>query len=226
MNSIDLQLQSGPLLHWHQAQGARLHGQLVESYIAGDDHGQCGLTDLTGLPRLGFKGADTIAWLAAQGAAIPQLANQALCERGVSTIRLSANEVFLAAYEAGDQVDAQFATLRSAQSHDLEPRNYLLERAHSHACFALSGRDCSTMLAKLCGVDLGADHFPPLAVAQTSLARINAIIVRLDDRAHPSFLVFVDMSSAEYLWQALLDAMHEFGGGALAYPDYRKRSKR
>ena len=68
------------------------------------------------------------------------------------------------------------------------------------------------MFSKVCAVDLRIDKFSQGAVAQTSLARVNAIIVRQDLGATPCFYILSDVSSAEFLWTSLLDAMLEFKG--------------
>ena len=68
------------------------------------------------------------------------------------------------------------------------------------------------MFAKLCGVDLRVDHFPDLAIAQTSVARSNAIVIRDDLGATPTFHLLGDSASAAYMWDVLLDAMAEFEG--------------
>jgi sarcosine oxidase subunit gamma len=49
-------------------------------------------------------------------------------------------------------------------------------------------------------------------IAQTSLARVNAIILRNDLATTPCFFILSDVTSTEYLWDALLDAMVEFEG--------------
>ncbi|MCR6629846.1 MAG: hypothetical protein NVV74_07215 [Magnetospirillum sp.] len=64
------------------------------------------------------------------------------------------------------------------------------------------------MLAKLCGVDLRRHVFADGAVAQTSVARLNGILIRQGEDFH----LLADSASAEYLWDCLVDAMAEFGG--------------
>ncbi|NFV82197.1 hypothetical protein [Magnetospirillum aberrantis] len=64
------------------------------------------------------------------------------------------------------------------------------------------------MLAKMCGVDLRRHVFADGAVAQTSVARLNAILIRQGDAVH----LLADSASAEYLWDCVVDAMAEYGG--------------
>lgn len=65
-------------------------------------------------------------------------------------------------------------------------------------------------MAKLCGVDLRFDKFSIGAVAQTSAARINVIVVNAETDGQPTFHILFDRCSLEYFTAALLDAMQEF----------------
>lgn len=89
---------------------------------------------------------------------------------------------------------------------------YPLYCQDSHAWFALTGRHLPDLMAKLCGVDLRPDQFPPGAVVQSSVARVSAIIIHHELEGIPVFYLLSDSSSAEYLWKALQDAMQEYAG--------------
>jgi len=67
-------------------------------------------------------------------------------------------------------------------------------------------------MAKLCGVDLRPQAFAPGSVAQTSAARINVIVINAPLVELPCLQILCDRASASYFWDALLDAMTEFGG--------------
>ena len=73
----------------------------------------------------------------------------------------------------------------------------------------------SATLAKVCGVDLRAHKFANGEIAQTSIAKINGVIVRNDLGETLSYCIFSDSSSVEFLWDSLLDAMAEFEGAAV-----------
>lgn len=85
--------------------------------------------------------------------------------------------------------------------------NYLLPRRDSHAWLQLSGATISQVMAKRCGADLRPEAFPEGAVAQTSAARINVIVVNLGGLQAPRFQVLCDLASLEYFKAAVLDAM-------------------
>jgi len=68
------------------------------------------------------------------------------------------------------------------------------------------------MFAKICGVDLRPKSFADHAIAQTSVARTNCIVIRGDIGAMPAYHLLGDSASAGFVWSAVLDAMAEFGG--------------
>jgi sarcosine oxidase subunit gamma len=174
-----------------------------------------GLCDLSLLPRTGFKGAGTAEWLAGQGIAVPAEPNWATRQdSGVLATRLAATELVLLGSlsgEAGPVEDLKRAW-REAGVPPESPRGYPVPRDHTHAWFLVSGAHASEMFAKLCGVDLRARKFETGHIAQTSLARMNAVAVRDDQGGTLAFHLLADSASAEYLWDCLLDAMAEFGG--------------
>ena len=65
-------------------------------------------------------------------------------------------------------------------------------------------------MAKLCGVDLREAAFPLGHVAQTQMARINAVIAHHTLSGQAVFSLFVDASLAQYAIEALEDAISEF----------------
>jgi sarcosine oxidase subunit gamma len=92
------------------------------------------------------------------------------------------------------------------------PRGFPMPRDETHAWLAVTGAHAATMFAKICGVDLRPRAFPQGRVAQTSIARLNGVIVRDDRGGVPLFHLLADCAAAEYLWDCLLDAMAEFDG--------------
>ena len=171
---------------------------------------RCALLDLTNLARVGFRGAQAAAYLAARGHALPEAPNRALTQAdGSHVARLSQTEYLLLGSlgDAGARIAAEEANWQFGAA-----ANYLLPRQDSHAWLLLTGAHIAEVMAKLCGVDLRAEAFPVGAVAQTSAARINVIVVNLPEGELPCFHILCDRASASYFWDALLDAMDEFGG--------------
>lgn len=170
-----------------------------------------GLADLSPLPRIGFKGAGAPQWLEGQGLALPAAPNLATRQAdGGLLARLSRQEHLLLC-DPGLPGDA-CRRLEESWSMDSAGRCYLLPRRDSHFWFALTGRHGSDALAKLCGVDLRPHRFADGCVAQTSVARLHAIVIRGDIGTTSAFFLLADSAAADYLWPCLLDAMQEFDG--------------
>ncbi len=170
------------------------------------------VSDLSGLPRIGFKGRDTLDWLRARGFECGNKPNRTYRQpNGVLAALLAPNEVLLLSPLAGP--DLTLLGLADTCSLDDEIRRYPVPRADANFEFLVSGRHAAEMFAKLCGVDLRPAAFAADGVAQTSVARLNAIVVRADVGDILAFRILGDSASAEYMWESLKDAMSEFSGG-------------
>lgn len=184
------------------------------NYPSADEEVQAramGIADLTAMPRIGFKGKDTPAWLEENGLQLPTEPNRAVRQQDDAlVVRLSNDEHLV--LEDLEVNSGTVARLNSQWSLRSDRMCYKLLRDHSHCWLLLSGEHTSAMLAKVCGVDMRADRFPAGSVAQTSVARINAIVIRDDLGATRAFHILADSASAEYLWFCLRDAMAEFSG--------------
>lgn len=164
-----------------------------------------GLADLSPLPRTGVKGPGALAWLAEQGWPIPAANNQALItDDGHISARLSNAEILLLGPVSGDA--EKIAGLEAAIPG---AGVWSAPRRDSHCWLRLQGEAGVDCLQKLCGVDLRAHQFPMGSVAQTSVARLNTVLIRDEDNA---FHLLADSASAVWFWDALLDAMAEFDG--------------
>ena len=182
---------------------------------------QMGIADLTPLPRTGFKGRDTPQWLNSQGVQIPNAPNRAQRqEDGTLVARLSNDEhVFLSAL---DSHSTMIDTLDTAWEIESERMCFSMPRSETLAWVALSGQCTPDMLSKVCGVDVRLSKFSDGSIAQTSIARINGILIRNDLNTTPAFYVLADSASADFLWPCLLDAMHEFEGAPVGLEALRK----
>lgn len=167
------------------------------------------IRDLSSSARLGFKGADTGRWLEANNIAMPERANQACSFTSQSlNARLSETEFLMIDLES--EQNPTLDKLRDCWSMDIEERTYLLERGDSHACFSISGDHTAEVFSKICGVDLRPHKFANLSLAQTSVGRLNSIVIRFDKKEQLRYLLLADISAAEYLWNVVVDAADEF----------------
>jgi sarcosine oxidase subunit gamma len=169
------------------------------------------IVDLSPLPRIGFKGRGTIEAMRKRGVELEATPNRAYRQGdGGLCLLLAPGEVILLSSLAGDGTNLD--RMVSEWRIEDEERTYPLMRRDSHAWFAVAGVDAPAMLAKICAIDLRLERFPPLAIAQTSLAKMSAIIVRDNEGSVPVFHLLADSAAALYLCSCLEDAAHEFGG--------------
>lgn len=169
------------------------------------------IVDLSSLPRLGFKGRETIAAMQARGVVLEPTPNRAFRQPdGSLCLVLGAGDVFLLG--ALNDANTLLADLETGWGMESETRCYPVPRRHSHAWFRIHGAAAPAMFAKICAVDLRLDHFPDLAIAQTSVARLSAVVLRADGGGQPAFHLLSDSSAAQYMLTCLLDAAGEFGG--------------
>ncbi|MDR3213642.1 MAG: hypothetical protein LBT71_07000 [Azoarcus sp.] len=191
------------------------HAVLVDRYRETESIDACALADLTNLPRLGLRGRAAAERLIAEGFRLPEAPNRLVrAASGEALLRLSQSEYLLLGSPAdkGASVRALESGLPNAGENGL----YTLPRQDSHAWFWLGGPRRFEVMAKLCGVDLSPAAFAGDGVAQTSVARINAIVAN-DDQGSGAFHLLFDRPSAVYFWDALLDAMQEFGGKPVGF---------
>lgn len=169
------------------------------------------LCDVSAAARAGYKGWAAIDWLREQGCEIGEACNRAYAQDdGTLIARLAEGEALLLAPPG--RSGARFSRLAAAWAASRPPGCYPVPRADDNAAFVIAGARAAAMLAKLCAVDLRAAKFAPLAVAQTQLARLNAIVLRADLGEVHAFHLLFDSASAGYLFGCLVDAMAEFDG--------------
>lgn len=187
-----------------------------------------GLADLSPLPRTGFKGRGTIEWLQSEGLTLPEESNRAVLQNdGMVAARLSPSEMLLLGDMSGDgqgvsRLTTAWENTRSAEQDGARTaRGYLVPRQETHAWLFVSGSCAATMFAKVCGVDLRPDRFPPGQIAQTSVARANGVILRQDLGETLGYHLLIDSASADFFWPAIIDAMDEFEGAPVGLASLR-----
>ncbi len=174
-----------------------------------------GLADLSVLPRTGFKGEGTADWLGAQGLAVPEESNWARRQDGGAlAARLAPGELLILDNDSGDAalVDKLNAAWAGESRPPETPRGFPVPRQDSHAWFMVAGEQSAAMFAKICAIDLRPHKFEDLRIAQTSVARLSAVVLRNDLGGTLAFHLLFDSASASYFWDVLMDAMQEFSG--------------
>jgi len=94
-------------------------------------------------------------------------------------------------------------------------RAYVTNVTSVLAAINLAGPRSIEILEKLTQVDLSPAAFPGHACREGGVAKVPALIVRLDmsdeGQSVPAFDLFVGRDYAEYFWEALMEAGKEFG---------------
>lgn len=179
------------------------------------------LADLSPLPRLGFKGRETIAVLQKRGVVLEAQPNRVFRQPdGGLCLVLAPGEVILLSSLTGD--GAVLDALLTGWSLESGERTYPLLRGDSHAYMLVTGSKAPELFAKICGVDLRQDKFPDLSIAQTSVAKLSAIVARADIGGTLAFHILADSASALYFWDCLQDAALEFGTQVVGIQAIRK----
>ena len=228
------QTRRSPLYRALMAHGARF--EPLNGHAAARDFGQgaadeaaqaeaLGLADLSPLPRVGFKGWAMAPWLAGAGAALGEASNRAYAQAdGTRIARLAPGEALVLADRSG--AGPLIETLAQAWSMAEADGCFRVAREETSCWLLVTGVHAASLLAKVCAVDLRAEAFAPDAIAQTNVARLNAVVIRGDIGTVPAFDLLADSASAVYLWDALLDAMAEHDGAPIGLAAIRSLQER
>lgn len=176
------------------------------------------LIDCTPLPRTGYKGRDTADWLQKHGVTVTTESNTATpTTTGGLAARLAPGEVIILGANLEDTSCAELDAAWNMEAGMVFP----VPRRDTNIWLRLTGEHAPAMFAKICGVDLRPQSFPQHAIAQTSVARLNCIVIRDDVGGIPAYHILTDSASAGYFWICLIDAMEEFGGQPAGYAALR-----
>ncbi len=81
---------------------------------------------------------------------------------------------------------------------------------HGRALFRITGAETRGLLNKLCAIDFSDDVVPNRSALRSSVGGVVTDIVRNDTQDSRSYLLHCERSSAQYLWDTLLDAGAEY----------------
>ena len=166
-----------------------------------------GLCDLSGLTKLGIKGADAESWLAEQNIDVPKTVyeSQRLADGGF-IVRVAAEEFLLESGIANTSVPALADRLDSHSGRVLR-----IER--QEATFLLVGSRANDVLSQTCGIDF--HNAVPQQLVLTRVAGVSCGVLphRLDDTFVYRF--WIDFSYAVYLWETLAEICESLGGSVI-----------
>ena len=193
---------------WRAVNGFGAPAHYGDASGEADAAARLAIADLTALPRAGYKGWGMADWIRDQGVFLPEPNQAQRQDDGTLARRLSSGELLLL---ADDEEATLIDRLARAWSMD-DAVCFPVPRADASARLVVTGSESAAMMAKMCGVDLRGRRFADHAIAQTSVARMNVIVLHNDRGAAPAYDLIFDSASAVYLWGCLVDAMAEFSG--------------
>jgi sarcosine oxidase subunit gamma len=197
---------------WVGVNGFACPANYGDAQAEGQAAAQLGIADLTALPRAGYKGWDMAGWAGGQGVDLPE-PNQAKAQSdGTLACRLSGGELLL----ISDDSAASVTIDKLADGWAMDGAVcFPVPRSDTNARIAITGASIPHMMAKMCGIDLRAHRFENHRIAQTSVARMNVILIRNDRGDTYALDMVLDSASIVYMWECLTDAMAEFDGRAV-----------
>lgn len=159
--------------------------------------------DCTGTARFGLRGPGTLDWLASVGITAPEPVNTAtILPCGTAVLRLGNQEVLLLA-PPGDS-GGRLHELRAAwEESALDSKGYDAFREEGWAWFLISGPAVEQLMARISMTDLRLRSVPCGKVLQTRALHQDVVMVRLDRFGAPSYEVFLDIASAEFVLEVL-----------------------
>jgi len=194
---------------WSEVNGFAVAADYGDGAAETESARALGIADLAALPRAGYKGWDMATWATGQGVNLPEPNRARAQDDGTLALRLSNGElVLLSGDDAGTATIDKLAGAWTMDGAVCFP----VPRSDTNTRFALTGTRVPEMMAKMCGIDLRPHRFENHQIAQTSVARMNAILLRNDRGTTYALDMVLDSASAVYMWECLSDAMAEFGG--------------
>jgi sarcosine oxidase subunit alpha len=198
-----------PLHHWHASHGARFTNR--EGWQVVTAYGEAEREAAAARAGLGLADISASAKVSLRGAGVPPLVQSLLPDSaaqrpgGVASLpgksalacRLTEEHLLLLA------TPPTAITLRAVpEGQSVTP----MDMSSAYAGFTLLGPHLEECLCRLTHLDLRAASIPVNACAETALAGVEALVVRLAGQALPTLFIYVPRDVGEYVWERLLEA--------------------
>jgi sarcosine oxidase subunit alpha len=215
-----------PLHVRHQRLGAKLADQagwpVPEAYTSPENEAaavreRVGVADVSAAGKLIVKGDAAAKLLANVFGRVPEIPGRMSPvhpqdEAGQAYLaRLSADEFLLLTSPGAEHAATRRLESRFANGEWRIAIPAVIDQTSGLAGLVVAGPASRDLLSKLCGLSFDPTDFPNYQVAQSSLAKVHAIIVRNDLGNVPAFELYFDRSYGEYIWDSVMDAGGEFG---------------
>ncbi len=168
------------------------------------------IVDLSPVGKLLIQGEAIGAALADQFGSVPEKPTDLVLFDGGWLSRVNSFEYYavLPLDRLTENVDSLCAALDDTHTH-------VTDLTHGRDVLGVLGPAASQALSKLCGLDFRERVFPNHCAQASSLAKVHALIARVDRGEVPCYEVHVDRTYGEYVWDAMSDAIAEFDGRAI-----------
>jgi len=167
------------------------------------------VSDVSACGKLGLRGeALESAAMKLTGRTAPpvgRMARERVNGAAVLACRLAADEMLLLT-SAAEHVAVAAVLAGTAEAAGCL---HVTDLTSAFAVVDLMGPTLPTLLERLVTVDLTA--LPPLGVVQGELARVHAIMIRLDEPTLPVVRVLVARESGDFVWRTLAEAGSDLG---------------
>jgi heterotetrameric sarcosine oxidase gamma subunit len=211
-------IRTSAMYRAQQAAGARFTEdagwRVADVYTSTDEEAArarngVGLSDVSATGTLGVRGEAIESWATKLTGHVPPAVGRAAWERvnGASVLlcRCAADEVLLLT-TAGDGSAVAGVLARTVESAGCV---HLTDLTAAFAVVDVIGPRLEALFERLVALDLSA--VPPLGVVQAELARVHAIMVRLERPTFPAFRVLVPREYGDFVWHTLIDAGRDLG---------------
>jgi sarcosine oxidase subunit alpha len=208
-----------PLDHWHAAHGARFTvvdgWRLPAAYASTDQEATAagasvGLADISAFAKVSVQGPDVPklvqALLPDADAARPRGVASLAADGSVLACRLTEDRLLLLSATPGAMGIAERLAELSSASYVVQS-----DVTAAYAGLCIVGPPTEALLRRVTALDVSAEAFAMNSCAETGLAGVHAVLVRMPELSVPSVRVYVGWDVAEYVWERLMEEGRAWG---------------
>jgi heterotetrameric sarcosine oxidase gamma subunit len=164
----------------------------------------------TGTPRLGWVPHPGVCWQTRPDNSLPPSSTIPLLNAWVAN---------------GELLSIQLSTAtpwwRQETNKCVSDGVYVLDATGHYAVLELIGPYGCAVLSQLTSLDVSSTALPPGTCAQTGVARIPAMLARVESAGPARFQVWCSREYGEYLWHTILEAARPVGGGPVGWRTFQ-----